>query len=251
MKQDAQLALAVHLPDDETFESYTGDTNLTVLKILRDFVAQPNLSSIKRDTSSPQQELIEAVNSFYLFGLSGAGKSHLLHAASNYADSIGKSSLCLPMSEVVNMPVEVLDGLEQMDLICVDDIQVAKTNPQWQQALFDLFNRVKEQGKLIIIAGDSAVQDLGLSLPDLKSRLSWGYVEQLKQLTDEEKMAVVARRARQRGLNIQTDVIKYLLNHFSRDTAVLIQYLDTLDKLSIREQRKITIPFIKEALAAK
>ncbi|REL26728.1 DnaA regulatory inactivator Hda [Thalassotalea euphylliae] len=251
MKQDAQLALAVHLPDDETFESYTGDTNLTVLRILRDFVAQPSLAISKQGKNSPQQELIEAVNSFYLFGLSGAGKSHLLHAASNFADSLGKSSLCLPMSEVVNMPVEVLDGLEQMDLICVDDIQVINASSQWQQAIFDLFNRVKEQGKLIIIAGNSAVPDLGLSLPDLKSRLSWGYVEQLKQLTDEEKMAVVARRAGQRGLNIQTDVIKYLLNHFSRDTAVLIQYLDTLDKLSIREQRKITIPFIKEALAAK
>ncbi|REL29385.1 DnaA regulatory inactivator Hda [Thalassotalea euphylliae] len=249
MKQDAQLALAVHLPDDETFESYTGNTNLTVLKILRDFVSQLRFSNSHKTQNSTQPDLIETVNSFYLFGLSGAGKSHLLHAASNYADSLGKTSLCLPMSEIIEMPVEVLEGLEQIDLICVDDIQLIRGNMVWQQAIFDLFNRVKEQGKQILIAGTNSVQDLSLELPDLKSRLSWGYVEQLKQLTDDEKMAVVARRARQRGLNIQPDVIKYLLNHFSRDTAALIQYLDTLDKLSIREQRKITIPFIKEALA--
>ncbi|NMP32485.1 DnaA regulatory inactivator Hda [Thalassotalea sp. M1531] len=234
MKQDAQLALAVQLPDDETFNSYIGKTNETVVTILSDFVAKAG------DKSD--------INSFYLFGGVGVGKSHLLHAASNLADELGKTSLCISMSDHSLLSVEALDGLEQIDLICIDDIQHIAGNLVWQQAIFDLFNRVKEQGRQLIISGETTINELGIELPDLRSRLSWGFIEQLKSLSEEEKMAAVEFRAVKRGLSIQPEVIKYLFTHYSRDMAKLIQYLDTLDKLSIREQRKITIPFVKEAL---
>ncbi|MFD2166918.1 DnaA regulatory inactivator Hda [Thalassotalea euphylliae] len=231
MKQDAQLALAVQLPDDETFTSFNGEGNQHVIAILSEFV----------------EGKLDA-NSFYLFGLQGAGKSHLIHAACNLADENGLSSLCLSMTDLKDMSVDVLDGLEQIDVICVDDVQSISSSLQWQKAIFDLYNRVNEAGKRIIITGDAVINDLGLSLPDLKSRLSWGLIEQIKPLSDEEKVAAVKRRAAQRGLTVQDEAIRYLLNHYSREMAKLIDYLDTLDKLSIREQRKITIPFIKEAL---
>lgn len=232
MRQDAQLALSVQLPDDETFESFIGETNKTVASLLTDFIANND----------------KEVNSFYLFGVSGVGKSHLLHAACAKAEMLGMSSLCLAMSDIKELSVAVLEGLESIDLICVDDVHLVGGDMLWQQAIFDLFNRVKEQGKHIIITGDKTVSDLAIELPDLKSRLSWGFVEQLKLLTDDEKLSAVQHRANQRGLIVQDDVVKYLLNHYSRDMTVLNSYLDTLDKASIREQRKITIPFIKEAL---
>ena len=106
--------------------------------------------------------------------MQGAGKSHLLHAASNLADSLGKSSLCLAMSELTQLSVEVLDGLEQIDLICIDDIQLLVGNAQWQQAIFDLFNRVKEQGKHIIIAGDCSVNDIGLETAGFMFKVKLG-----------------------------------------------------------------------------
>jgi len=54
-----------------------------------------------------------------------------------------------------------------------------------------------------------------ISLPDLKSRLSWGIVEQLKPLTDEEKMQAIQGRAMQRGLVLQDDAVKFLFNRLS------------------------------------
>lgn len=227
----AQLPLAVQLPDDETFKSYINDNNQHIISHLEQLIAG-KLS----------------INGFYLFGSHGTGKSHILHACCTYASQLSKSSLCLSLSELSALSVELLDGLEKIDIVCLDDIQCIVGNDKWQQAIFDLFNRMIEQDKCLIISGDQNVQQLGLNLPDLESRLSWGVVEQLKPLTDEGKIRAFQGRAKQRGLSVQVDVVKFLLSRLNRDMGHLLYCLDTLDKASIQEQRKITIPFIKEIL---
>ena len=99
MSQISQLALAVQLPDDETFSSYKTTVNQGIVAQLQHFI----------NDQSPTEH---TPHSFYLFGLKGVGKSHLLHACSAYAASLGKSSLCLSFSELKHLAVEVLDGLE-------------------------------------------------------------------------------------------------------------------------------------------
>jgi len=133
-------------------------------------------------------------------------------------------------------------------VICLDDIQLLAGNKIWQQAIFDLYNRVLEQNNCLVVSGDQSVGKLGLTLPDLVSRLSWGLTEQLKPLNDAEKITALQFRASKRGLMLSDDAANFLLNRLSREMANLIASLDTLDKASIREQRKITIPFIKEVL---
>ncbi len=236
MKSTTQLALSVQLPDDETFESYLSESNGSV-------VSQLALFLDKTDQGQPNQP-----SSFYLFGLSGVGKSHLLHACSAYASKLDKTSVCLSCAELLQLPVEVLDGLEQINVICLDDIQLLAGNTLWQQAIFDLYNRVLEQNNCLLISGDQSVGQLGLSLPDLVSRLSWGLTEQLKPLTDLEKVSALQFRAAKRGLMLSDEAANFLLNRLSRDMKNLIASLDVLDKASIREQRKITIPFIKNVL---
>ena len=233
MKQAAQLALMVQLPDDETFASYKSDANVSTVSQLKSYIEQ--------EQKTP--------HSFYLFGLSSVGKSHLLHASSTYAAQLGKTSVCLSCAELTQLPVEVLDGLEQIDFICLDDIHLIAGDERWQQAIFDLFNRVLEQNNYLLISGDESAQQLGISLPDLVSRLSWGLTEQVKPLDDEEKITALQHRATQRGLFLSDEVVKFLLNRLSRDMGSLIESLDVLDKASIQEQRKITIPFIKEVLS--
>ena len=236
MKNTSQLALSVQLPDDEVFGSYLSESNNSVVSQLTLFVENLTLSQ----SSQP--------NCFYLFGLTGVGKSHLLHASSAYASQLGKTSVCLSCTELLQLSVEVLDGLEQIDFICLDDIQLLAGNLLWQQAVFDLYNRVLEQNNHLLISGNQSVGQLGLTLPDLISRLSWGLTEQLKPLSDIEKVIALQFRASKRGLMLTDDAANFLLNRLSREMANLIASLDILDKASIREQRKITIPFIKDIL---
>jgi DnaA family protein len=233
----SQLALSVQLPDDETFSSFQSIANYSATEQLKSFISASNNG-------------IESthVNSFYLFGLSGVGKSHLLHASCTFAEKLGLSSVCLSFSELKQLSVEVLDGLENIDLICLDDVQLIAGDELWQKAVFDLFNRVIEQNKRLIITGDQSVPQLNLGLADLVSRLSWGMTDQIKPLDDEEKLIALKFRAQQRGLLLSDEVAKYLLSHLSREMTHLILALDELDEASIREQRKITIPFIKAIL---
>mgnify|MGYP005986309891 CR=1 FL=1 len=236
MKITAQLALSVQLPDDEVFGSYLSESNSSVVSQLMLFVE----NNVQSQTNQ--------ANCFYLFGLTGIGKSHLLHASSAYAAQLGKTSVCLSCAELLELSVDVLDGLEQIDFICLDDIQLLGGNKLWQQAVFDLYNRVLEQNNSVLISGNQSVGQLGLTLPDLTSRLSWGLTEQLKQLSDDDKVAALQFRALKRGLMLSDDAANFLLNRLSREMANLIASLDILDKASIREQRKITIPFIKAVL---
>ena len=183
-----------------------------------------------------------------MFGLSGAGKSHLLHASCSFAAELKLSSVCLSLGEVQAYSVDILDGLEHIDLVCLDDVQLIAESTMWQQAVFDLYNRIGEQNHKIIISGDKSIKALNLTLPDLASRLSWGYVEQVKLLNDEDKLQALQFRAGQRGLVLNYEVASFLVTRLSRDMKSLIQALDALDQASIREQRKITIPFIKNIL---
>jgi len=236
MKNTAQLTLSIQLPDDETFGSYLSESNRSVVSQLTLFIDQSKITKLNQP------------NSFYLFGLTGVGKSHLLHACSAYAAQLHKTSVCLSCAELLLLSVEVLDGLEQIDVICLDDIQLIAGNTVWQQALFDLYNRVLEQNNCILISGDQSATQLGLNLPDLVSRLSWGLTEQVKPLDDGEKVTALQYRASKRGLILSSEAANFLLNRLSREMGNLIASLDILDKASIREQRKITIPFIKDIL---
>jgi len=236
MKNSAQLVLSVQLPDDEIFDNYLSKSNCAAVSQLGLFL------------DNTQQEQINKPRCFYLFGLSGVGKSHLLHASSAYVAKLNKTSVCLSCAELLTLSVDVLDGLEQINVICLDDIQLLAGNKIWEQAVFDLYNRVLEQNNYLVVSGDQSVNQLGLTLPDLVSRLSWGLTEQLKPLSDGEKITALQFRASKRGLILSDDAANFLLNRLSRDMASLIASLDALDKASIREQRKITIPFIKDVL---
>ena len=178
----SQLTLSVQLPDDETFASFKSESNQMVVQQLTHFLDQVTVNN-------------KQVHSLFLFGLSGVGKSHLLHASCAYADTLGISSLCLSFSELTQLSVDVLDGLENIDLVCLDDIQLIAGDKKWQQGVFDLYNRMVEQNKCLIITGDQSVMNLNISLPDLVSRLSWGLTEQIKPLSDEEKSFALQYRA--------------------------------------------------------
>lgn len=230
-----QLALSVQLPDDETFESFHELDNYGAVEQLKSFI-------------SSSSSLSTEPNSFYLFGVSGVGKSHLLHACCSYASECELTSVCLSFSDIAELSVEIFDGLEHMDLVCLDNLALIAGDSEWEKGIFDLFNRLIENNKKIIITAHDSATLLNILLPDLVSRLNWGFTEQIKDMNDEDKLIVIQHRALQRGLILHDDAAKFLMNRLSRNLKDLIVSLDILDKASIKEQRKITIPFIKSVL---
>jgi DnaA family protein len=178
----------------------------------------------------------------------GKGKSHLLQAACNHAAQSNMSVCYLPASEVKNSSTQVFDGLEQLDMVCVDDIDIMMQSPKWEEALFDLINRIREAGKRILLTSSKSPESSIFDLADLRSRLTWGPIFHLQDLEDEDKIIALKMRADQYGLEMTDNVANYLLTHYPRDLFDLFERLDCLDKASMAMQRRLTIPFIKTVL---
>ena len=182
----------------------------------------------------------------YLYGPAGTGKSHLLQASCHEP---GAETIYLPLSDLRQYAArDVLQGVENLDRICIDDIHVVLGDAKWEQALFNLYNDARQRGCRLIVAGDAAPRALTVKLEDLRSRLSWGIVFQLAQPEDHDKEAILQFRASRRGLSLTPSVASYIVSRAPRAMDQLLHVLETLDKASLAEKRSLSIPFVKEAL---
>jgi DnaA family protein len=224
---DRQLILDVQLKDACSFENYVVGENREALLVLRQMV----------EGGSPSHLL-------YLWGASGAGKTHLLQAACRVPQRSGKTAVYLPMAELVDVSTTVLDGLSGCALVLLDDIDVIAGNTRWERALLALYEELKDRVPIVVAASGNA-RHIGLQLPDLETRLGSGLVYQLQPLDDAGKQEAIKQRAANRGLDIPDEVIRYVLNRYPRDMHGLFDLLDRLDKASLAEQRRLTIPFIQ------
>lgn len=198
--------------------------------------------------SAGNQQLVSLLQSdeafVYYWAKDATGKTHLAQAMCHAQ----QNSIYLPLSELEQWQPEIFEGLESFDLICLDDIEQLAGKPDWEEALFNLFNRVRDSGKKLRISADASPNNLNVKLNDLLSRLTWGVTVQVQPLSDEDKVAALSLRAKQRGFGLPDEVALYLLKHCPRDMHNLFTILDRLDDASLQAQRRLTIPFIKESL---
>jgi len=228
-RSQQQLPLPVRLRDEATFDNFLPQNATRAL-----------IAALQQQASGAGEAII------YLFGGRGSGKSHLLQASCHQA---GGSAIYLPLSELMEFePAEVLQGIEALDLVCLDDVDRVLQRSDWELALFNLCNRAREQGCRLLVAGNAAPRALAVNLPDLRSRLAWGIVYQLQDAPDDEKVAILQFRAARRGLTLSREVCSYIVTRSARDTEALLGLLDKLDNASLIEQRALSIPFVKGIL---
>jgi len=234
-----QLPLGVSLRDDATFDNFylsASDPNRQAVALLQAFASGENPEPV-----------------IYLWGEAGSGVSHLLQSVCQSAEASGRSFQYLPLADLLEKglamePAVILDGLEQLELVCIDDLHLLEGHPQWQTALFHLYNRIKDGGGQLLLGARKSPRGLEIDLADLRSRLQWALVFQLQPLSDGDKLAALRRRSRLRGFDLPEDVAQYILHRAPRDTRALFLYLEQLDRASLMAQRKITIPFVKQVL---
>lgn len=229
-----QLSLGVSLNDDATFANFyitEGSANAQIVHALN-------------------QQLTDFGEQFiFLWGGAGVGITHLLQASCIAAEQSGLSVQYLPLKDTAGFaPEYLLEGLDQLDLVCLDGLQAVIGNPAWEQALFNFFNRMRDSGRRLLMAADLGPHELPIQLPDLKSRLNSGLGYQVQPMSDDEKKAALQLRARARGLDLSDEVVQFILHRAPRDMNELFCYLNRLDDASLAEQRRLTIPFVKQVL---
>lgn len=225
-----QLALAVRLNDEATFDDFCWTGNALL-----------------------QQQLLPALTNqvghfFYVWGTPGSGKSHLLQACCHQADLLQHSARYVPLTLLQTWDPAVLEGMEDHALVAIDDIDCIAGRPDWEEALFHLYNRICERQAMLIITAPVSPLRIGIRLTDLSSRLASGLVTPLHELADEDKILTLQVRAQKRGFELPRSVGQYLVNHCARSMHDLYNVFECLDNASLVAQRKLTIPFVKEVL---
>jgi len=198
-------------------------------------------------------ELTRAINSeeftcHFIAGNSGVGRTHLLTACCHVANLNKKTSILLPLEQVTAASPELIDGLEHVDLVCIDNFDTVVGNQEWENAIFNLFNLLQQNKAGVIFTGNQVPMELNIQLPDLASRMQWCTLFQLNFLTNEEKQKALVQHAHLMGFELTEDVAKFMLNRLPRQMTFLMQALDTLAKQSIEKQRMVTVPFVKKIL---
>jgi DnaA family protein len=217
-----QLLLDLNAVKPQTLDTFVVGRNEELLQLLRQYAT--HTAHIPRDRF------------VYIWGESGAGKTHLLKALAMAAQSryVAAGSAVEDYLFAPHIRLYLLDDCEQL-------------TPDAQIAAFNLYNEVKENGGLLVASGDQA--PLALSLrEDLRTRLGWGLVYQLHGLTDEEKIAALTHAAQARGMSLAPGVLPYLITHFRRDMQSLSAMLDALDRYSLETKRPITLPLVRSLL---
>ena len=224
-----QLPLALRLSQTPNLDDFVIGENQTLIDALK-------------ATLEGQGESL-----LYLFGPPGCGRTHLLTAQCGRAERHGLRCAYLPLSEHSELAPEMLAGLEDMDLLAIDDIQQIGGVATWETALFGLFNRCRDRGTRMLFSADCGPTALPIQLPDLRSRLAWGLTLAIKPLDDPGRMQLLQTLAKQRDMQLQDDVARYLIERAPRHPDDLITLIDRLDQAALAAKRqKLTIPFVRK-----
>src|SRR6478609_533085 len=220
-----QLTLGVGLHDRAVFDSFLAGSNWQAVAALRGMAAD-------RETA------------IYLHGVKGSGKSHLLQALC----ATLPGAAYFPLRDLARLGPGVLEGSVSLPLLAIDDLDVVAADAAWEQALFALYNERMGRGAHFVVAAAVPASESGIALPDLRSRLGALAHYALRPLDEPQQREALQMRARARGLEMPGETLLFLQRHFARDMTRLCALLDQLDAASLSEQRRLTVPFIREVL---
>ena len=230
-KKPKQLPLDFEFRANQTFDDFFPGANLEIINHLQKCIAGNGERQI------------------FLWGPSGLGKSHLLQACCQQAQSQQLSSFYFALSPLELSDPALLAGLDNFNIVCFDNIEHIAGNPAWEKAFFNFFNLHRDQDHTLILSASCPPNKIAIQLPDLKTRLNWGLTLKIQPLCDNDRITALIFKADQMGFEISQQAGRFLLTHYDRDLSFLWSLLTKLDRASLAAKRKLTIPFLKQILS--
>lgn len=226
-----QLPLQFEFRANQTFADFFSGINQEVIDHLQNCVAGNGEAFI------------------FVWGKPGQGKSHLLQACCHQAQQLQLRSFYFDLTHTTLPDTSLLSGLDEYDVVCLDNIEAIAGHTDWELAFFNFFNQHRDQGHKLIVSASCSPASLAIDLPDLKTRLCWGLTLKLKTLSDDDKIGALIFKADQLGFEIAPQTGRFLLSHYHRNPESLWLLLEKLNLASLAEKRKLTVPFLKKILA--
>ncbi|MEY9966079.1 chromosomal replication initiator protein [Streptacidiphilus sp. MAP12-16] len=170
----------------------------------------------------------KAYNPLFIYGESGLGKTHLLHAIGHYARSLypGTRVRYVSSEEFTNEFINSIrddkgDGFRQryrdMDILLVDDIQFLQNKESTQEEFFHTFNTLHNANKQIVISSDRPPKQLVTLEDRLRNRFEWGLTTDVQPPELETRIAILRKKAIQEQLNAPPEVLEFIASRISRN----------------------------------
>lgn len=250
---------------DEEFDSIPIEKKYT----FSSFVVGPNTEFVYAAARSVAENTANAsinddINPLYIYGGSGLGKTHLMHAIANYVTEKQPHAKVLytTCEKFIN---ELIDSIairgnnraetskfrnfyRNVDLLLIDDIQFLANKKAVQEELFHTFNSLHQAGKQIVLTSDVSPEEMSTLESRLRTRFSGGVIIDIQPPEIETKIAILSRKAQERKMIIPNDVLEFLANNSGPDIRTLEGRLKKVIFASQLHDAEITVQFAASAL---
>jgi len=229
MSNPRQLALQIQINERASLNNfYVSKNNNKTIQILKNILISSN-NGVQ----------------IFLDDLGSNGKSYLLQAICNDFSNSDNSSIYIPMQEAINLEPSILEGISELNLICIDDADLINKRIEWQIALFNLINECYEKECFLILSG--SINKLE-AIPDLVSRIKKMETLRLEAINDDELLEATQAISKNLNIEISDKNMNYLINNSKRDIKTIFRTLSQLEKESLERKKSIGLNLIKEVI---
>lgn len=184
-----------------------------------------------------------------IWGSQDSGKTHLINATAHYARQQSCRFQFYDGFQLMACDPVQFDDFANSEILLVDNLDAICGHQQWEQKFYQLINACKQGQMTLLFTLSVNPHFLDCALPDFQSRLSWGLLLQLPVVVDADIGRVLKFRAELLGIELSKEVITYLLTHYARHLSAQMEILMLLDEMSLSAKKRVTVPFIKQALS--
>ena len=228
MPNPRQLALKIQINERASLSNFfVSKNNNKTIQILRNILLSP-----------------EKGGQIFIDDLGSNGKSYLLQAICNDFSNSNNSSIYIPMHEAINLEPSILEGVSQLNLICIDDVDLINKR-EWEIALFNLINECYEKECYLLLSGSISKLE---AIPDLVSRIKKMETLRLEAINDDELLEATQAISKNLNIEISDKNMTYLINNSKRDIKTIFMTLSQLEKESLERKKSIGLNLIKEVI---
>lgn len=240
----------------ETFRTSPINKNFT----FDSFVAGAGSKFVYAAAKAVAENPGETFNPLFIYGESGLGKTHLMHAIANHlAQTAPEKKVLYTTSE--NFLNDLIDSITQktgakfrlhyrnVDVLMIDDIQFLKARTQLQEELFHTFNELSAQNKQIVITSDRPPKEIATLEDRLRTRFEGGMIVDIQPPDGETKIAILKRKAMDRKCSVPEDVLEFLVSDSGHDVRTLEGRLNKVIFASKLHEQPITLSLAKLAIS--
>ena len=201
----------------------------------------------------------EAYNPLFIYGGSGLGKTHLMHAIGHYVHQQHPEKRVLYTSgetftnELIaaiqqNRNIEFRNRYRSVDVLMVDDVQFIAGKESTQEEFFHTFNALYNSDKQIILTSDRRPQEIARLEERLRTRFAWGLLADVKRPDIETRIAILREKAQQEHIKVEDEVLNVIATHVDNNIRELEGSLNRLKAYADLIGRPITLELCNEVL---